>query len=60
MPWQRGNGKVRSKFVNHNGAKLVDVCQQTYRGTEQKGSRQTTDRAAQRLSPCQQTRWGRM
>ena len=30
-----------SKFVNQNGVKMVDVwnCQQTYRGTDQNGSR---------------------
>ena len=57
MEMERFWNLQHSKFVNHNGAKIVDVwnvnklteartkmeCQQTYRGTDQNGSRQITD-----------------
>ena len=53
-----------SKFVNHNGAKMIDVCvwninKPTEARTKMEVCKLRT-RAAQWLSWCHQTKWGRM
>ena len=53
----------RSKFVNHNGVKMVDVWnfnKLTEARTKMEVGKKLRTRVTQRLGLCHQTKWGRM